>query len=174
MLKNILKTYLIVAGVMVLLYAGYLSYVFYSLNRMEDISAEPYTFKLQTQQPLVSNKFIDALKIPSLKEKSTEVMRAYNRRVQLVDIIKERMELLRSFNRLSHEVESVVNRNINMIERDNMKIRKQYDNIVAFAEKQYAASLRDQYSPDAEDKAKLYARENEALLREVNVPVSFK
>lgn len=168
------KIFLWLFGGFMALYLAYLGMSVRVLRSIEYLDADAFSSALAAEEPLKSNKYLDALPFPSLQEKSRALMRAYNRRVQVARIVRDRVELLLSMKKISTDVADLVERNLGAMESDNERILRQFEQIADFAEAQYARAFLQRHSPDAEDKARLFAKENEALLRSVDVPISFQ
>ncbi len=161
-------------AIMLIAYAGCLAVAWFVLRPIHHIDGEYFAEELAAEGPLVTNEYIEALDYLSLREKSHELIRNYNRRAHVVDIVRERLRMLRRLNKVNDSVAEVVERNLSIMEKDNEQIRQHYERIVAFAEVQHARSFLKGHAPDAEEKARLFASENKELLRSVEVPMSFK
>lgn len=169
-----LKLFLVVS----LLSVGYFSFQFWAKNsereRMEKVDMSEYESYFQKDTPLVPNKYVQALGYPSLKARSEELRNLYNRRVQAVTIVEERVRLLRRKKLISEEVEKSVSRNLAEVNAINANLLEQINNIIEFAEDQYASDIVRHDSKEDEERAKHIVEENERLLREVEIPQKFK
>ncbi len=164
-------------GYFVLLLVAYIAFLcvaWFVLRPIQHIDNEYFADELAAEGPLVASEYINSLNHLSLREKSYELIRAYNRRCHIIAIVRERLRVMSKFGNVSNSVESVVERNLSRMEKENRQIRAHYDKIVAFAEVQHAQSFLKTHSPDAEEKARLFAAENRELLRAVEIPMSFK
>ncbi len=144
------------------------------LRPIQSIESEDFAKELAAEGPLVASEYVDALDYLSLREKSYELIRAYNRRSHTIAIVRERLRILRRMDKVNSSVEKVVERNLSKMEEDNVQIKKHYERIADFAEVQHARSFLKSHSPDAENKARLFASENQELLKSVEIPMSFK
>ncbi len=161
-------------GILLVLYVAALVVVWLGLRPIQHIEGEYFTRRLAADGPLMPNEYVEKLDYLSIKERADELMRAYNRRAHIIEIVGKRLRMLRRLGKVSRSVEKIVERNLDMMEKDNAQIRKQYERIVNFAQEQYAANFVKSHSPDMEEKARLFDKENQKLLRAVELPMSFR
>lgn len=170
--------YLKLVLVILLLSTGYFSIKYwdkiYQRHNMRMVERSEFGTYFQEDTPLAPNKYVQALSYPSLKAKSEELRKLYNRREQAINMVEERLRLMRSKNLISEETEKSVNRNLIHARRVNASIMPHIKNIIAFAEAQYASDMVRHDSKEDEERAKNISEENERLMKSVEIPQKFR
>lgn len=163
-----LTCYMIMMGI-------YLYKVYETYSDLKNVQGESApAVSIDENSPLVTNKYIDALPFASLKTKAETMRHHYNRTHHMCQAVRSHLSMMRSTGFVSKNVEEAVLQNLSSHERLNQKLKQQYDSIVAFAEKQYAEGMIRSHSEDMEDQARLLDKQNEVLLKNVDLPVSFQ
>lgn len=142
------------------------------LEQMADISTEGTV--LSEESPLSSTKYIDALQSPILRQNAAELRHRYNRTYNICSNVRERMEEFRRKGVLTRATETAVEKNLQVLEKRNELLKKRFDILVAYAEKSYAESLIRDLAPAEEERAALFAKENDKLMKSVDLPMLFK
>lgn len=170
--------YLKLVLVILLLSTGYFSIKYwdkiYQRHKMRMVESSEFGTSFQEDVPLAPNKYVQALGYPSLKAKSEELRKLYNRREQAIKMVEERLRIMRSKNLISEETEKSVNRNLIHARRVNDAILPNIKNIIAFAENQYASDMVKHDAAEDEEQAEQLAEENNRLMQSVEIPQKFK
>ncbi len=175
---NFFFSYLKLLLVIFLLSTGYFAFKYwdkiYDRYNMQKVERSEFSAYFQEDTPLQPNKYVQALGYPSLKAKSEELRKLYNRREQAIKIIEERLRVMSSKNLISDEIVNSVNVNLTQARRINASIMPQIKNIIEFAEAQYASDMiRHDVAEDVELAERL-AEENSRLMQSVEIPQTFR
>lgn len=173
-LFNYLKLFLIVFLVCV----GHFAYKYWDKmsvrQDMQKVEMSEFGTWFRTDTPIAPNKYVQALNYPSLKARSEELRSLYNRREQAIEMVEERIKLMRKKELINDAVEKSVQVNLSEARKINANLFKQIKNIIDFAESQYASDMVRHDSQEDKARAKRIAEENERLLEAVNIPQKFK
>lgn len=170
-----LLRYLIAVGVCYVIamavYFSKVSDVLTELNTVQSSCPEPDRSRLSTETPLSRSKHVDALSYVTVKERAEDIRHRYNRNVNLCRVVREHLMKLIKDGYIGEGVVSQVQKTLSTVERQNALLKRQYDVIVAFAEKQYVKNLSREHEIRTEDDAHLLDSQNERLLKAVETPL---
>ncbi|MBR1997265.1 MAG: hypothetical protein IJ993_02520 [Akkermansia sp.] len=123
--------------------------------------------------PVPANKYVKALRFPSLKARSEELRLLYNRRERACDMAQARLQKLYSRNLVSRSAKKWVELRLDKVRELNAGLLSQYKNIVDFAERQYANDIVRHDSAEDEARAAHFEEQNARLMKTVEEPLSF-
>lgn len=167
--------YLLAVGICyaiaMLIYFSRVSLALDELDAAQNPFPEPDRTQLSTDTPLVLGKHINSLPYATVKNRAEEIRRHYNRNVNLCIAVRKHLVNLVSAGYVGNGVVGPVERSLALLERQNILLKKQYDTIVAFAEKQYVKKLSREHELLTEEDAHLLDAQNERLLKAVENPL---
>lgn len=167
--------YLIAVGVCYVItlitYFARVSDVLSELDAVQNPIPEPDLSKISTEKPLELGKHIDALPYATVKSRAEDIRRRYNRNVHICAEVRNHLKQLLANGYVGNGVSNSVERSLNVIERQNHLLKRQYDIIVAFAEKHYVQNLSKEHNVRTENDAHLLESQNEKLLQVVGAPL---
>lgn len=139
------------------------------LSSMADISVDKDS--ISENEPLHSTKHIDAHPSPLFRNAADDLRHRYNRNYQICKAVRDRMDDFSHKGVLEKETVNIVEKNLKVLEKRNELIKRRFDEVVAYAEKSYAENLVRTSGPAEEEKARLFAKENDRLLQAVDLPM---
>lgn len=167
--------YLIAVGVCYVIamaiYFSRVSDVLTELDTVQSSCPEPDRSQLSIETPLAHNKHIDALSYATVKARAEDIRHRYNRNANLCRVVRQHLMKLIKDGYIGEGVVSHVQNTLSTVERQNALLKRQYDVIVAFAEKQYVKNLSREHEIRTEEDAHLLDSQNERLLKAVETPL---
>lgn len=148
--------------------------VYQDLQEAQGVASTLEPQLITEDSPLQTTKHIEALPFTSLKTKADDMRRRYNRTHHMCAAVRSHLLKLQQQGFVSINVAQSVEKNLAVHEKKNLILKQQFDNIITFAEKQYAEGVIRQHSEEAESQARLLDKQNEILLKNVDLPVSFQ
>ena len=121
-------------------------------------------------EPLADSEYIQRLQIASLKEKADQIRRRYNRGWQKCQAVRKHLIKLSERGYVYSDVKKQVEEQLKGVEARNEELKKQYNEIVLFAEKYYAEAMTKRISKETERTAQLLDEKNQMLLQSVELP----
>ena len=125
---------------------------------------------IDDDEPLTASEYVQRLQIASLKERADQIRRRYNRGLQECQVVREHLMELSEHGYVSTDVREQVEGQLKEVETRNEELKKQYNEIVLFAEKYYAEAMTKRISQETEQTAKLLDEKNQKLLQSVELP----
>lgn len=153
------------------IYFSRVSDVLSELESAQNPFPEPDKTLLSTDTPLALGKHIDALPFATVKNRAEDMRRRYNRNVNLCKAVRKHLLELIEAGYVGNGVVNPVERSLQMLERQNALLKKQYDAVVAFAEKHYVQKLAQEHDISTEEDVRLLDKQNERLLNVVEKPL---
>ncbi len=121
-------------------------------------------------EPLTASEHVQRLQIASLKERADQIRRRYNRGRRECQVVREHLMELSEHGYIYPDVREQVEAQLKGIEERNDELKKQYNEIVLFAEKYYAEAMTKRISQETEQTAQLLDEKNQILLQSVELP----
>ena len=121
-------------------------------------------------EPLTDSEYVQRLQIASLKEKADQIRRRYNRGWQKCQAVRKHLIELSEHGYVYSDVKKQVEQQLKEVEWRNEELKRQYNEIVLFAEKYYAETMTKRISKETERTAQLLDEKNQALLKSVGLP----
>ncbi len=125
---------------------------------------------IDDDEPLAASEYVQRLQIASLKERADQIRRRYNRGLQKCQVVREHLIKLSQHGYVHPDVKEQVEEQLKEVGTRNEELKKQYNEIVLFAEKYYAESITKQISKETERTAQLLDEKNQMLLQSVELP----
>lgn len=179
LLKNYTIATVLIFIVLELFYLGY-----YAIKNNEDTSiqqANPYSIELRDYAEFLAegtalprNKYINKLSYPTLRAKSEELRSEYNRRYQIISLVKERKQQFLDKKIISNSLAAKVERNLNKLRQQNKQVKLRYEKILSFAEHLHLETISKQASELLDSRAANLLKESDTLLRQIEQPLNFK
>lgn len=139
----------------------------------DSIELKDYSAWLASGSAMQPNKLVRNLPYPSLRTKSEELREEYNRRHRIIQVVDERKEKFLKQGSISKSLAAGIDRNLDIMRRQNNQVKVHYTNIIRFAEKKYLESQLDE-SARRDARAEELLRENVALLQTLETPLIFR
>ena len=121
-------------------------------------------------EPLKNSEYVQRLQVSSLKERANQIRRRYNRGWQKCQAVREHLMELNRHGYVYSDVREQVEEQLKEVETRNEELRKQYNEIVLFAEKYCAEAMTKRISKETERTAQLLDEKNQMLLQSVELP----
>ena len=168
----------IIAGVALFLFifipsGGYNMWKYVEARSLQATIRECSLLNEQTvndDKPLKNSEYVQRLQVSSLKERADQIRRRYNRGWQKCQAVREHLMELSRHGYVYSDVREQVEEQLKEVEERNEELKKQYNEIVLFAEKYYAEAMTKRISKETERTAQLLDEENQMLLQSVELP----
>ena len=125
---------------------------------------------LDDDRPRKASEYVQRLQIASLKERADQIRRRYNRGLQKCQAVREHLVELSEHAYVYSDVKKQVEEQLGEVEKQNEELKRQYNEIVLFAEKYYAEAMTKRISKETERTAQLLDEKNQLLLQSVKLP----
>ena len=129
---------------------------------------------LGDEKPQEASEYVQRLQIASLKERADQIRRRYNRGWQECQVVRKHLIKLSQHGYAYSDVKKQVEEQLNEVETRNEELKKQYNEIVLFAEKYYAEAMTKRISKETERTAQLLDEKNQTLLQSVELPAEMR
>lgn len=139
----------------------------------DSIELKDYSAWLSSGSAMQPNHLVRNLPYPSLRTKSEELREEYNRRHRIIQVVDERKEKFLKQGSISKSLAAGINRNLDILRRQNNQVKVHYTNIIRFAEKKHLESQMEE-SARLDARAEELLRENVALLQTLETPLIFR
>ncbi len=152
---------------------GYNAWKYHEIRSIQSIIQECSLLDEQAiddDAPLTASEYVQRLQITSLKERAGQIRRRYNRGWQECQVVREHLMELSEHGYVYPDVKEQVEEQLKEVEKRNGELKKQYNEIVLFAEKYYAEALTKRISKETEQTAQLLDEKNQILLQSVELP----
>ncbi len=128
--------------------------------------------KAEEKGELKVNKHVEQMSHPQLRVKGEELRRLYNRRQEIIKIITERSQTLAKKGQLSEETIKMINTELDLLAKENQRIKLHYMKVVAYAESEAVDRMHDANKQESEAESLL--RDYEDIINSINTPKSFR
>ena len=152
---------------------GYNAWKYHEIRSIQSTIQECSLLDEQTiddDEPLTASEYVQRLQIASLKERADQIRRRYNRGLQKCQVVREHLMELSEHGYVYPDVKEQVEEQLKKVETRNEELKKQYNEIVLFAEKYYAEAMTKRISQETEQTAQLLDEKNQKLLQSVELP----